>query len=505
MVWTIAKKEFHDNLFTFRFSFGSLILILLVLAITLASIKNYKDLNKEYMFSIQEAEKKLKENRVYSTIEYVAIKPPEILSILNIGVTNRLGNLVLISRMQVPYPEKKYAKENPLLNIFSSLDLTLAYNIVISLLAMLFTFDAISGEKDSGTLRLLLSQRVSRFKIILGKYLGNIFTLALSFLLSLFVVFTVIMVYFPNLGKENWLRIFVFALFTLLYISIFLIMGLALSSLTKKPSHTLISCLLLWIFLVIIVPNLSTYFATIIKYVPLEKSIEPKIKEIDDQTREKFNTWYELNRSPMTYSGGISGGGEGKVWLVSADQNAINYYKKYFSFTEPLYKKRADEIWKIKQDYYLLLKRQGKLAAFLNRISPTGLYQETVELISKTGVLNYERFIQQATLYRESIFNYFHSKDVFNSLRFFTVMEERDILPAEEYAKRSPWRKPDGSYYKIQDFSPLDLSDFPRFEYQKERMSDNLAGVISLFIVFIVINTVLFIGSAVAFNFYDVR
>jgi len=60
MVWTVAKKEFHDNLLTFRFSFGSLILILLVLAITLASVKNYKDLNQEYMFSVQETEKKVK-------------------------------------------------------------------------------------------------------------------------------------------------------------------------------------------------------------------------------------------------------------------------------------------------------------------------------------------------------------------------------------------------------------------------------------------------------------
>ena len=503
MVWTIAKKEFHDNLLTFRFAFGSLILILLVLAITLASIKNYKDLNKEYMFSVQETEKKLKENRVYSTIKYTAIKPPEILSILNIGVNNRLGNSILVSRMEVPYPTKKYAEENPLLNIFSSLDLTLVYSIVISLLAMLFAFDAISGEKDSGTLKLLLSQRVSRFKVILGKYLGNILSLALSFLLSLFVSFIIIMIDLPNLGKENWLRISVFALFTLLYISIFLIIGLGLSSLTEKPSHTLLSCLLLWIFLAVIIPNLSTYLATVIKPVPLEKSIEPKIKEIDNQIREKFNTWWKLNHTPMAYSGGMSGGGE--VWLLRADQNAINYYKKYFSFTEPLYKKRADDIWKIKEDYYLLLKRQGKLATFLNRISPRGLYQETAELVSKTGVLNYERFIQQAALYRQSIFNYFQSKDAFSSLRFFTVMEEKDILPAKEYAERSAWQKADGSYYKMQDFSPLDLSDFPRFTYQKERMSDILVKVISLFIVFIVVNAVLFIGSAVAFNFYDVR
>jgi ABC-type transport system involved in multi-copper enzyme maturation permease subunit len=502
MVKTIAKKEFHNNLLTFRFTFGTLILILLILAVTLVNVKNYKDLNQEYMFSIKEAERLLKENRVYSTIRYNAIKPPEILSILNLGVTNRLGNSVLISRREVPYPTKKYTQENPLLNIFSSLDLTLVYRIVISLLAMLFVFDAISGEKENGTLRLLLSQKVSRFKIILGKYFGNMLTLAFSFLLSLIISFIAIILNFPNLSSREWLRILIFALFTLLYISIFLIVGLWLSSLTKKASHTLIFCLFCWIFLVIIIPNLSTYLATVIKPVPMEKSTEPKIKEINNRIAKKTNEWRELNRTTIQYSGGTFGDG---LFLAWAPRETIDYYQKFFLFAEPLYKERAEEIWKVKQDYYLLLKRQEKFAAGVSRVSPAGLYQETAELIARTGILNYERFIRQAMIYRESFFNYLNSKDAFHSIRFFTVMEEKDVPTLEEYIKKPVLRKADGGYYWIQDFAPLDLSDFPRFVYQKDRMSDVFLKVISLLILFVIINAILFIASALAFNFYDVR
>lgn len=503
MVWSITRKEFHDNLLTFRFAFGTLMLVLLVLAITLASVKNYKDLDREYMFSVNKSETELKENRVYSTIEYDAIKPPEILSILNVGATNRLGNSVLISRGEVPFLTKKYTQENPLLNIFSSLDLALVYKIVVSLLAMLFAFNAISGEKENGTLRLLLSQKISRIKLISGKYFGNILTLTVSFLISMCVAFIVIIMNFPNLSQEIWLRIFVFALFTLLYVSVFFILSLGISSLTKKPSQTLIFCLFFWIILIIVIPNLSTYLAIVIKPVPLEKSIEPEIKGINAQINDEINEWRRLNSTSIRYSGGSNG--RGGMWLLRADQNTVNYYKKYLNFVEPLRKERADEVWKVKQDYYRLLKNQEKLATLLCRISPAGLYQEATELLARTGVLNYERFIQQAILYRESIFNYFRSKDAYNSLRFFTVMEDKDILPYEEFVKKPSWQKADGSYWRLEDFLPLDLADFPRFEYQKERMSDILVKALSLFIGFIVINAILFFGSAVAFNFYDVR
>jgi ABC-type transport system involved in multi-copper enzyme maturation permease subunit len=506
MVWTIAKKEFHDNLLTFRFSFGSLILILLVLAITLASIKNYKDLNQEYMFSVNEAERMLKENRVYSTIRFNAIKPPEILSILNLGVTNRLGNSVLISRREVPYPAKKYREENPLLNIFSSLDLTLVYSIVISLLAMLFAFDAISGEKEKGTLRLLLSQRVSRFKIILGKYFGNMLTLAMSFLISLFIGFIVLIAYFPNLSRDNWLRTFFFALFTLLYISIFFTLGLILSSLTNKASHTFVFCIFLWMVFVIIVPNLTTYLAVEIKPILPEKSINAKIDEIDRQTEAKMRTWWKENPFPFSGSGIYIDEGSGYFQFMAASEETINGFRKLFSFSEPIYKERAEKIWGVKQDYYFLLKGQEKLAAILNRMSPAGLYQEATEVIAETSISNYERFIQQTVMYRESIFNYLESKDALHSLRFFTVMEEKDLIPGKDFWKvYGNKKKPDGSSYTIKDFSPLDLSDFPRFRYQEERLSDIFAKVMHFLIIFIVINLLFFIGSAVAFNFYDVR
>jgi len=327
--------------------------------------------------------------------------------------------------------------------------------------------------------------------------------LAVSFLISLIIGFIVLIIHFPNLSGDNWLRIFIFVLFTLLYISIFLILGLLLSSLTRKSSHTLIFCLFFWIFFVIIIPNLSVYMATVIRPVPLEKTIKPKIQEINARLREKVNVWRKQNRAMISYSGGSDG--RGGLWLLRAPKETVDYYIKYYRFAGALSQKRADDVRIVKQDYYLLLKKQENLATLLSRISPAGLFQDATEMTSRTDVSNYEKFIRQAAFYRESIFNYLRAKDAFNSLRFFTVMEEKDILPSEEFRRKKAFQKPDGNYYKIEDFSPLDLGDFPRFDYQQERLSDIFPRVISYLIGFILISLALFIGSAVAFNFYDVR
>ncbi|MGD2246589.1 MAG: ABC transporter permease, partial [Candidatus Aminicenantes bacterium] len=378
MVWKIAKKEFHNNLLTFRFTFGTLILILLVLAITLGSVKNFLNLREEYRLASQANETQLLENRVYNTIEFEVIKPPEVLSILNLGVTNRLGNSLLMSLRQIPSAEKKYSQENPLLNIFTSLDLTLVYKIVISLLAMLFAFDAVSGEKQKGTLRLLISQGASRFKIILGKYFGNMLTLLASFFFSLFIAFLIIIIHFPNLSRLDWVRILLFAVLTLFYISVFFLLGLVISALTQKASHSLIFCLFIWIFLVIIVPNLSTYLATVLKPTPPEKTVDVQIQELYDQTSERIREWDETNRSSISIWGSIDSK-EGIYVFQRATRETVDYFKKRIAFEQPLLRQRTDAIWQVKQDYYLKLRNLEKLVTRMNRISPTGLFQEAAE------------------------------------------------------------------------------------------------------------------------------
>ena len=77
--------------------------------------------------------------------------------------------------------------ENPLPILFPPLDFLFIVTIIMSLLAILFSYDAITGERQSGTLRLMIANSVSRTTILFGKFIGGIASLIIPFILSLLV------------------------------------------------------------------------------------------------------------------------------------------------------------------------------------------------------------------------------------------------------------------------------------------------------------------------------
>ena len=68
-------------------------------------------------------------------------------------------------------------------SMFGVLDLAFIVKIVMSLVALLFTYDAISGEKEDGTFRLYASFSVSRATIALSKVIGCSVSILIPFAL----------------------------------------------------------------------------------------------------------------------------------------------------------------------------------------------------------------------------------------------------------------------------------------------------------------------------------
>ena len=81
---------------------------------------------------------------------------------------------------------------NPYLNAFEELNWMFIIAIIISFAVFLFTFDTVSGEKESKTLSLSLANPVPRGTLLFGKYLSVILTTLLvlvpGFALSLIVL-----------------------------------------------------------------------------------------------------------------------------------------------------------------------------------------------------------------------------------------------------------------------------------------------------------------------------
>ncbi len=153
---------------------------------------------------------------------------------------------------RVDGPERMMPSKPPVADIYSSM-----FGTLISfggLLAIAVGFDRVSREKESRSLKSLLSHPVYRDEIINGKALGGVALLALvvgsALLLStaLLLVFSFV----PSPG-ELWV-ILTYAGVTLLFLMTFFSIALALSTLCQKSGSALLLAVVVFVLLVFLVP-----------------------------------------------------------------------------------------------------------------------------------------------------------------------------------------------------------------------------------------------------------
>ena len=273
MLTALIRRELFAHLLAYRFFVAMIVLLALVIANTVVLIYDYERRLALYNKAIQSHHDEFELARTYSFLRFNVDRPPNSLSHFNRGLDKRLGNTVRVHRAFVPtlWDAGLHGMDNPFLNLLSSIDLVVVFQVVLSLLALLFAYDAVSGEHEKGTLRLLMTTPVSRSKILLAKYIGAMATLVVPLTISL--ILTQILISGSGsivLSGDDWIRIGGFFLTSNLYLSVFYLMGLLISATTRRTATALMSCMFAWVFLVLIYPNLIL-FAVNPKINPEEK------------------------------------------------------------------------------------------------------------------------------------------------------------------------------------------------------------------------------------------
>ena len=141
-------------------------------------------------------------------------------------------------------------------------DLALVVQIVLGLLAILLASDAICGEKERGTLRVLLSHPVPRSAFIAGKLLGGLGPLLAVLLVSMPVaVVTAWLVHAPLVSSSAMPRLLLFLAGAALYLCALHAIGLAVSATTHRQRTSLVIVLVLWVAFVFIIPRTARLVA----------------------------------------------------------------------------------------------------------------------------------------------------------------------------------------------------------------------------------------------------
>jgi ABC-2 type transport system permease protein len=186
---------------------------------------------------------------------HFAFRPPSVLSYFDVGVNNWVGHSVFLEAHKQNSANFANDSHGSTLLRFSELSIANILLLIWPLLLIVMAFACISGERQAGTLKQLMSMGVNFKYLIFGKGLAY-WLLSLSFLLPIFFA-TIILALNTDLAftADVITRLTVLFASYAFYCLFWVVLILLCSSLTTSPKVSLSALITLWFILTILTPR----------------------------------------------------------------------------------------------------------------------------------------------------------------------------------------------------------------------------------------------------------
>ena len=516
MFLTLIRQELLIHLMSARFFAAVIITLLLVVANTFVLIGAHEERLADYSQKEAINREKVDATPTYSVLKLKVQRPPNPLSLFSASLETRFGNDLDIAFDSVPAlsnpivdvrPEEEQwafgsvpslsspgaplGLNNPYLHLFSQIDLVFIFQVVLSLLSLLFAYDAIAGDWETGTLRLVLSHPIGRGKVLLAKYIAAMVCLLLPVVMSLLLAL-IQCSFAPSLqfSTDDFLRIGGIVLTTVVYLSIFYLIGLLISATTRRAATSLMLCMFLWVVLVLVYPNWSRFALNPVGDMRAEKrSAEQQITQIReeaDRERDRFLASSPLKGEPPVFmdTEGLSTLFSGAGYFLLGDFPRVNlelkdaahplalHYRRYYAFAAPLQIRNAEKVGLVGEQLVGQTSvRQARWDERLMKLSPTSLYAFATAAWAGTDLDGMTDYVQTAQAYRRTLIDTFHERDTFASLQWFAPNEQKTI---------------DGSI-------------LPHFRFERANVGINAQRALPELLLLVFINLVLFMATFLIF------
>jgi ABC-type transport system involved in multi-copper enzyme maturation permease subunit len=469
MLRDIIAKEIQDTIMSPRFIFTFLLCTILILLSVYTGINSYLAEQKEFSAAIALNKKNLESQPNYGTLAGIGTKinkKPQVLSTVVSGVQEAVGRVATVNIAYDPsLVDSKYSS-NPVFAVFGALDLSYIVKIVLSLFAILFTYDAIVGEKERGTLKLTLSNRVPRDRLILGKAIGGFVSLLIPLVIPLVLSLLILLIY-PNvsLSGDDWGRIGLICILFLVYLSVFFTLGLFVSTRTSRSSTSFLILLFIWVTFVTIIPKAAVIVAARINPIPSVHEITAQkdayLQEIQKEAMAEQAKFFREHPRPEKKEEIAYWNEDVRKWAEDIQQR----------LTAKIDEKNAA----IERDYQVKMRGQQNLAVNLSRVSPASALMFSCMSLARTGISEHERFLNLVRSYKPIFTKWVNAK----------MMKTLNMGGGEQ-------PKPE-------------LSDMPQFEFKPERLSESVKRMLPDLVLMVFLIILFFVGSYVSFLRYDVR
>jgi ABC-type transport system involved in multi-copper enzyme maturation permease subunit len=518
MIRFIALKEFRNNVMTARFTIGLLLCLTLLPYTVYTGIQSYKNRLAQYEVDVKAAEDVYRNASVYSQVKPVLVKPVSPLSIFSKGISEQTGSTVEIDYMEKPVfsSEIVLLNENPFMGGFLSLDFVTAMAVLLSLLGVLFSYDMLSREKEQGTLKLALSNPVSRSAFFLGKAAGIFLTL-LPVLVLCFLVILLIIQLSPSVqfSAGDYGRIGMLLLASLVYFAFFVFLGGFISSRAKSSKSSIILNLFTWCFLLFLLPNATSWLGKNMIPVKDYKQLQFETGEINKewrnvQSKEVEKILRDENLAAENYHF-YYGSWAGATFTIFTPRATMEYERRKKELAIPVLLDNCARKWAIQSDYLQQVYRQEKTMRYLTCLSPAGIFKHIAAALCHTGIDSEVYFMNRARQFQDAFYGYFVQNKIFSSYAYFTPQKEEDF-PADWKEADTQIREWVKQHEDFDFFSPefsvfglVDVQSLPRFTASPPALGSDLYGQLYLIAGIVIACLLLFWFSFVSFIKYDVR
>ena len=470
MIKLIIEKELRDIIGSTKFAVSFAVCAVLILLTFYVGAKNHQLNIARYQAAKAENLRKMEGLTDWMRVSSHRIfLPPQPLESLVSGVSNDIGRTIeMIGRGELSSVDSRFSQD-PIFAVFRFLDLEFIFQIILSLFAILFAFDAINGEKERGTLQLAFANKVPRDKFIMGKLLGSFIAIGVPLLIPIILGCLLLPVFKVSLSGDEYMRLGAVIFTGLLYFCAFLTLSVFISSLTQKTSSSFLMLLVIWIFAVLIIPRSAVLLAG--------RAVDvPSVDELSYQkSRYRAQLWKEDGKRMSEFKPSTTGDMEKMV-------EEFNKFMKELSDERNRkieeYNDRLNESRTSKQ------LAQERLAFTFARLSPSAVFSLASTGLVGTSIAQKQHFLDEAAGYQQSY---------------------------ASFMKEKTGRTPGGDMILItmssddEEEEPIDPSELPSFEYNAAPFALALNATLLDIALLLLYNLIFFIGAFVGFIRYDVR
>jgi len=488
MFKTVVEKEIWSVLFSPKFTGTFIVCSVLILLSIWIGIEEYRTGVKRYNSVSELNKQEMEEQTSWDRLKNRIYRKPDPGQIFVSGIHYDIGRYSDISSQAVPKLCNSLYSEETVFAFFRFIDLTFIIQVIISLLAILYTYDSVCGEKERGTLKLIFSQPVSRPVFIMAKFIGVWLVLMIPLIIPFLLSALLLLFYHIPLNFDQWLKIFSFLGSSVLYISFFIFLGLMVSSLMTKSSMSFLVSFVFWIFFVLLVPRIGLMAAGQIspvqsaaeieakiglfaqsKWIEHNKNIEMKLKEREKETNCLPKNQRKQYRDDHLWK-----------WMLQEDSLRTEILEDINQFSRKVY-----------DEYQNQKKQQEFLALLLTRISPAVSYQLSVMNIFGMGIDLKNNFETAARNYYDLFSSYTLKKQKEDGNRNDIMIQ---ITGEKGFSINSPKEK-----------GKLNLKNLPKFSDPYKSFYNTLPQIFIDWVLLCLYSIIAFSGAFTSFIRFDVR